>query len=102
MSIAPANASASIDLPRIAPVQTETSSSKQVDLGEQFDNVLRQARDAEQASTRATERFASGDSDIGIHEVIIASEKASIAVRYVTTLKNKALDAYRDLMNTQV
>ena len=96
MSIAP------IDLPRIAPVSTETQGPKHVDLGEQFDNVLREARDAEQASTKAAEQFANGDPNIGIHEVIIASEEASIAVRYVTTLKNKALDAYRDLMNTQV
>jgi flagellar hook-basal body complex protein FliE len=34
--------------------------------------------------------------------VVIASEKANIAVRYAVTLKNKALEAYRELMNTQV
>jgi flagellar hook-basal body complex protein FliE len=33
---------------------------------------------------------------------VIASEKASIAVRYAVTLKNKALEAYHELMNTQV
>jgi flagellar hook-basal body complex protein FliE len=39
---------------------------------------------------------------VGIHEVMIASEKASIELRYATTLKNKALEAYRDLMSTPV
>jgi flagellar hook-basal body complex protein FliE len=97
MSIAP------IDLPRVAPIATtETQAPKRVDLGEAFDSVLREARNAEQTSTKASEQFANGDPSIGIHEVVIASEKASIAVRYVTTLKNKALDAYRELMNTQV
>jgi flagellar hook-basal body complex protein FliE len=33
---------------------------------------------------------------------VIAAEKANVAVRYATTLKNKALEAYRELMNTQV
>ena len=39
---------------------------------------------------------------MGIHEVMIASEKANIEIRYATTLKNKAIEAYRELMNTQV
>ena len=53
-------------------------------------------------ATDAAERFAEGDPSMGIHEVMIATEKANIAVRYATTLKNKALEAYRELMNTQV
>ena len=96
MSIAP------IELPRIAGIEAKPAEPKRVDLGEAFDNVLREARGAEQASTQTAEAFANGDPNIGIHEVVIASEKANIAVRYVTTLKNKALEAYRDLMNTQV
>jgi flagellar hook-basal body complex protein FliE len=31
---------------------------------------------------------------------MIASEKSTIALRYAVTLKNKALEAYKDLMNT--
>jgi flagellar hook-basal body complex protein FliE len=95
MSIAP------INVPQIAPVETKQETSK-VELGEVFGNVLKEARDAEQTATNTAEKFANGEAGVGIHEVVIASEKANIAVRYVTTLKNKALDAYRDLMNTQV
>ncbi len=53
-------------------------------------------------ATHASEQFAAGDPAMGIHEVMIASEKASISLRYATTLKNKAVEAYRELMNTQV
>lgn len=94
MSIAP------IQAPQIAPI-AETKPAK-VDLADAFGSVLQDARIAEQASTQASEAFAKGDPNVGIHEVVIASEKANIAVRYVTTLKNKALEAYRELMNTQV
>jgi flagellar hook-basal body complex protein FliE len=95
---------APINLPQIAGIASpETSpATKKADLGNAFSNVLDEARQAEARSTEASEKFAAGDPSIGIHEVVIESEKASIAVRYVTTLKNKALDAYRDLMNTQV
>jgi flagellar hook-basal body complex protein FliE len=94
MSIAP------IQAPQIAPVEAQKPAK--VDLAEAFGSVLQDARVAEQASTQASEAFAKGDPNVGIHEVVIASEKANIAVRYVTTLKNKALEAYRELMNTQV
>lgn len=72
------------------------------DLAGTFGKALADARGLEKDATQAADRFASGDPSMGIHEVIIASEKANIAVRYATTLKNKAVEAYRDLMNTQV
>ncbi|TMQ08733.1 MAG: flagellar hook-basal body complex protein FliE [Deltaproteobacteria bacterium] len=73
-----------------------------VDLAESFGKALQDAHAAEHRATDAAERFAKGDPRMGIHEVVIASEKANIAVRYATTLKNKALEAYRELMATQV
>ena len=33
---------------------------------------------------------------------MIATEKANIALRFATTLKNKALEAYQQLMQTNV
>jgi flagellar hook-basal body complex protein FliE len=47
-------------------------------------------------------RFAAGDPAVGMHETMIAAEKASIGLRYAVTLKNKLLEAYRELMNTPV
>lgn len=95
MSIAP------IEVPQITGVEPKPA-ARGVELGEVFGNVLDEARRAEATATDAAEKFARGDAGVGIHEVVIASEKASIAVRYMTTLKTKALEAYRELMNTQV
>lgn len=74
----------------------------ETNLGEAFSKALTDAHALDQDATNQAERFANHDPSVGIHEVIIASEKASIAVRYAVTLKNKALEAYHDLMNTQV
>jgi flagellar hook-basal body complex protein FliE len=73
---------------------------KGVDFGDTLTRVLGDARDADQAAATASEKFAAGDPAVGIHEVVIAAEKASISVRYAVTLKNKVLEAYRELMNT--
>lgn len=96
MSIAPT----SIVPPSIAPV--ERTPTKQADLGEAFSTLISEASSAEKTATSQAERFAKGDPTMGIHEVMIASEKANIEIRYATTLKNKAIEAYRELMNTQV
>ena len=40
--------------------------------------------------------------DIALVEQRIAAEKAAIGLRYAVTLKNKVLEAYRELMNTPV
>lgn len=101
MSIAPIT-------PPVAPVVNDVNvaglekSRDRLDLAGSFEKALSEAHAAEDKATHAAEQFARGDAAFGIHEVVIASEKANIAVRYATTLKNKALDAYRELMNTQV
>jgi flagellar hook-basal body complex protein FliE len=89
-------------LTSIEGVKSDTPVGKSNDIGGSFSNVLSEARDAENAATQMSEKFANGDTSVGIHEVMIQTEKANIAIRYATTLKNKALEAYRELMNTQV
>jgi flagellar hook-basal body complex protein FliE len=93
----------SIDPGSTASIQMETRPrTAQPELGEAFATALTQARDNEHLSEHMAERFAHGDPNVGIHEVMIAAEKANISLRYATTLKNKAVEAYKELMATQV
>jgi flagellar hook-basal body complex protein FliE len=46
-------------------------------------------------------RFAAGLTD-NIHEVMIASEKADIALQFATAIRSKALDAYQEIMRMQL
>jgi flagellar hook-basal body complex protein FliE len=84
----------------ISPI--EKPAHDKLDLAGSFSHALEEAHATEHTSQHAAEQFAKGDPGMGIHEVMIASEKANISLRYATTLKNKALEAYRELMNTQV
>jgi len=65
-------------------------------------DAVEQARALESDATQRAGRFADGDTSVGIHEVVIAAEKANVAVRFAVTMKNKVLEAYRELMNTPV
>ncbi len=82
------------------PKLTGGSSSESGDFGKTLANALGDASKAEKSADDAANRFAAGDPQMGIHEVMIAAEKANISVRYAVTLKNKLLEAYRELMNT--
>lgn len=69
------------------------------------DALMTAMSDASRAETTAEEaalRFANGDPNVGLHETVIAAEKASIALHFAVGLKNRAIEAYRELMNTAV
>ncbi len=85
-----------------SPTQSVPRDESRTDEG--FSDILadglEKARDAEAHANDLGERFAAGDPTVGIHEMMIAAERAGISLRYAVTLKNKAIEAYRDLMNT--
>ncbi len=68
--------------------------------GDTLANALSDAREAERTEESTMQRFAAGDPTVGIHEVMIAAEQASIAVRFAVTTTNRAVEAYRELMST--
>ncbi len=47
------------------------------------------------------ERVLQGE-DIPLHEIVIESEKAKVALNLLIEVRNKLLEAYRDLINMQV
>ncbi len=70
-----------------------------------FSDVLAKALDdvnSLQASAKeASMKLASGQIQ-DISEVVIASEKASIAIQLTMQVRNKAIDAYQEVMRMQV
>ncbi len=76
--------------------------SSGVDFADAITGAIERAADDEKQATGMAVQFAEGDPNVGIHEVVIASERANISMRYAVTLKNKIVEAYRDIMSTQV
>ncbi len=52
-------------------------------------------------SDRLTEKLASGK-DVDLHQVMIASQKASITTQLTLEIRNKAVEAYQEMMRMQV
>ncbi|MDA8414006.1 MAG: flagellar hook-basal body complex protein FliE [Desulfobacteraceae bacterium] len=47
------------------------------------------------------QKISTGESQ-GLHEVMLAMEKSGVAFQFLTQVRNKALDAYQEIMRMQV
>ena len=64
-------------------------------------DALTKVSDLEKQSTALTEDFAAGKTD-NIHQVMIAAEKADIALQFTMQIRNKIMDAYNEIMRMQI
>lgn len=74
--------------------------------GVSFANVLRQGLDKvnaaqSQASDLAT-RFERGEPGVELSQVMIESQKASVAFRATVEVRNRLVSAYQDIMNMPI
>ena len=84
-------------IPRITE-NNKTSSTKFSDiLGE----ALNKVNDMQIESQNITDSFLSGETD-NIHNVMIASSKANLALQMTIQVRNKVMDAYNEIMNMQI
>ncbi len=64
-------------------------------------NALTDVNKLQQNAGVAVEKLAKGE-DIDVHQVMIAMEQASTALQLTLQVRNKMVDAYTEIMRTQV
>lgn len=64
-------------------------------------NVLDETNQLQKDADKLSIDFSMGKID-NIHDVMIAQEKANIALQYTVKLRDKVLDAYNEIMRMQV
>jgi len=64
-------------------------------------NAIKHVDELEKQSKAVAEDFAAGKTD-NIHEVMIAAQKADIAIQFTLQIRNKILDAYNEIMRMQI
>lgn len=74
--------------------------------GVDFAHALKSAIDSvntqQQSANGMAEKFAAGDSNTNLHEVMIELQKASVSFQEMIQVRNKLVSAYQDMMNMQV
>ncbi len=66
-----------------------------------FGDVVNKVNDLQNQADTAVQKLATGESK-GLHEVMISLEKSTISFQFLTQVRNKALDAYHEIMRMQI
>jgi flagellar hook-basal body complex protein FliE len=77
------------------------SENKGLNFAEIFNNAMNSVNQLQIESKELTDELATGRTD-NIHEVLIAGEKADIALQLTIQIRNKILDAYTEIMRMQI
>lgn len=75
------------------------SSPSTVDFGSVFRSAIDGVNNHEQYAGHLARAFERGDPDVNLSEVMIAQQKSSIAFQSMLQVRNKLVDAYKDVMN---
>ena len=69
--------------------------------GKFFSELVSKVNDLQTQSDKSIQGLASGENK-NLHEVMISMEKASISFQFMSSVRNKALEAYQEVMRMQV
>ena len=78
-----------------------TSKSEGVSFADFLNNAVSDVNKLQLESEQLNEAFAMGKND-NIHQVMIAAEKADIALQFTMQIRNKVLEAYQEIMRMPV
>ncbi len=82
--------------PTIKPAEASDSGS---DFAAMLKDSIDSVNDIQKASGALSKSFEMGDADVSLAEVMIASQKASVSFQAMLQVRNKLVDAYKDVMN---
>lgn len=100
MSISPINTQIASSIGKIGSEQTKATGS--VDsLGKTFDQVLNSLSATEQNSDSLMARLSAGE-DVDLHDVMIATEQTDVSFRVAMSIRDKLVDAYKELTRMSI
>lgn len=77
----------------------ETNKSE---FSQMLSNAINNVNDIQQESSRLKKAYEADEPGVNLAQVMIASQKAGIAFQATTQVRNKLVEAYRDVMNMPV
>ncbi|CAA9891810.1 flagellar basal-body component [Candidatus Methylobacter favarea] len=78
-----------------SPVQEEGPADFSALLKQSIDSV----NDTQQAAGKMAAAFETGEANVSLAEVMVATQKASVSFQAMLQVRNKLVEAYQDVMN---
>ena len=89
---------------QVNPISVKSNISPaeaQENFGDLLKNAIGSLNESQKASDVATEKLIRGE-EIELHDVMIASQKASIKLNATLEIRNKVIEAYQEIMRMPV
>jgi len=77
------------------------NNSNKISFGEILKNSLLKVNQLQLESQKLNEQLAIGNVE-NVHQVIIAAQKAELALQFTLQIRNKILDAYNEIMRMSI
>lgn len=87
-------------LPAAAPAVSQVRQAE-TSFGDILTTMVEQTNEQQQRADQAIVQLHSGG-EKNLHDAMIAMEKADVSLRYTIQVRNKAIDAYQEIMRMQV
>lgn len=96
----------SVSIANLQPINLNNNSNQlskksQVSFNEILKAAVNNVNDVQVQSDIATEKLIKGEK-IELHDVMITAQKASISLQLAMEVRNKAVEAYQEMMRMQV
>jgi flagellar hook-basal body complex protein FliE len=86
-----------------APISTGSiATERTADFGSLLKKSIDGVASSQNSASALADRFERGDPGTDIGSVMVALQRADLSFRAVTEVRNKLVDAYKDIMNMQV
>jgi flagellar hook-basal body complex protein FliE len=88
-------------IPEMGSTQKPSASSSTKEITQTFENMLSTLNDSQQNSDALVEKLARGE-DVDLHTVMIGLEENDVNFNVALGIRDKLVDAYREIMRMQV
>ena len=85
----------------IAPGQLQRPQAE-VGFGELFSRAIDSVNDTQQQANRLRDSYEGGQAGVSLTQVMVAAEKSGVAFEAMTQVRNKLVDAYKEIMSMPV
>lgn len=84
-----------------APSPTIQQNPEQVSFSKVLGNIVSDVNQMQQAAAQSTDKLLAGELE-DVHQVVVAMEEAATSFKLLMEVRNKMVDAYREVMKMQV
>ncbi len=86
--------------PSVSPVQT--GDNQATSFADLFSSAINKVNELSQETSQLRTQYEKGDEGVDLAEVMVASQKSSVAFQALVQVRNRVVTAYQDIMNMQV